>query len=84
MQDVPPYITAAGEPLKYAGLNAVGLKRRGFSKEAMNLLRRAYRLIYRSRLSTRHALQIIRDTVEPIPEVLAVVDFIEKSHRGII
>ena len=84
VQDVPPYITVSGEPLKYAGLNSVGLKRRGFDPETLLLLKRAYRLIFRSKLNLKRAVQRIKDEIEPVPEIQAVLDFIEKSNRGLI
>lgn len=84
VQDVPPYILAASEPLTYKGLNAIGLKRRGFSSETIGALRKCYRIIYRSRLNTRHALEKIKSEMEMIPEIRAVIAFIEKSERGII
>jgi UDP-N-acetylglucosamine acyltransferase len=84
VQDVPPYILAAGEPLTYKGLNAIGLKRRGFSKEAISQLRRCYRIIYRSRLNRTQALKRVRSELEMTPEIMEVIGFIEKSERGIV
>lgn len=84
VQDVPPYILAAGEPLSYKGLNAIGLRRRGFSREAVTALRRCYKLIYRSHLNTSQALDTVRSEMEVIPEIEHVLTFIEASERGII
>lgn len=84
VQDVPPYILTAGDPLAYKGLNAVGLKRRGFSKEAVAALRHCYKLIYRSKLNTSQALEKIAAEQEITPEVQHVVEFIRQSERGII
>jgi len=83
-KDVPPYILAGNEPLRYCGLNAVGLKRRGFSSATMAAIKRAYTLIYNSNLNVSQALARIREEVELTPEVLYVLEFIEKSERGII
>ncbi|MDZ7292372.1 MAG: acyl-ACP--UDP-N-acetylglucosamine O-acyltransferase [candidate division KSB1 bacterium] len=83
-KDVPPYIRAAGEPLTFAGLNSVGLSRRGFSAEAMLALKRAYKLLYKSKLNVSQAIQRIREECELTPEVQNVLAFIEKSERGII
>jgi UDP-N-acetylglucosamine acyltransferase len=83
-QDVPPYILAAGYPISYKGLNIVGLKRRGFSPEAIAALRRAYRFIYRSKLNTTKALDKIQAEVNLCPEVQNVIDFIQRSERGLI
>lgn len=84
VQDVPPYIIAAGEPLSFKGLNVVGLNRRGFSKNVIDVLRKCYRIIYRSKLNTSQAMSRIRLEMEMIPEIHAVLEFIEKSERGII
>lgn len=84
VQDVPPYILAAGEPLAYNGLNAVGLKRRGFDKESIRQLRQTYRMIYRSKLNTSQAFERIRNELELTDIVENVMAFIENSERGII
>lgn len=83
-KDVPPYILAAGDPLTFAGLNVIGLQRRGFSSETLLQLRRAYKLLYRSKLNTTQALTRIKEEIEPIPEVVNVIQFIESTDRGII
>lgn len=83
-KDVPPFVLAAGEPLGYKGLNIVGLKRRGFTKETISALRRSYRIIYQSKLNTSQALDRIRSEMEIIPEVQSVIDFFEGSERGVI
>jgi UDP-N-acetylglucosamine acyltransferase len=84
IKDVPPYILAGGEPLVYNGLNNVGLKRRGFSMETIASLKRCYRLIYRSGLNTTQAVERIRSEMEMTPEIQFVLEFIEKSERGLI
>lgn len=83
-KDVPPYILAADEPLTYEGINRVGLSRRGFSPETMMKLRQAYKLLYRSGLNVSQALSQIEATVELIPEVQDIIQFIRTSERGII
>jgi UDP-N-acetylglucosamine acyltransferase len=75
---------AAGCPVGYKGVNVIGLKRRGFSSEAITAIRRTYRLIYRSKINRTQALDRIRSEVEMLPEVKAVLDFVEKSERGLI
>jgi UDP-N-acetylglucosamine acyltransferase len=84
VKDVPPYILAMGEPLKFGGLNSVGLSRRGFSEETMTALKRVYKLLYKSKLNVSQAVARIREECEMTPEVLNVLAFIEKSERGII
>lgn len=83
-KDVPPYILAAGEPLKYAGINHIGLSRRGFSPELIMQLRRAYKLIYKSGLNTSQAVTRIKETMELTTEIKDIIDFINLSERGII
>jgi len=83
-KDVPPYILAVGEPLQYAGLNAIGLRRRGFTEETMVALKQAYRVIFRSGLNVSQAVSRIRKNGRLTPEVSEVLAFIEKSERGIL
>ncbi len=83
-KDIPPYILAAGEPLTFAGLNSVGLKRRGFSPETRASLKKAYKIIYRSKLNTSQALTRIEEEMDVTPEIQHVIEFIRSSKRGII
>lgn len=83
-QDVPPYILAAGEPLKFSGLNVVGLRRRGFSNDTIGQLKEAYRLIYRSEFNISQALEQIQSGFELSEEIGEVVSFIQQSKRGIV
>jgi UDP-N-acetylglucosamine acyltransferase len=83
-KDVPPYILAAGDPLTFAGLNIVGLTRRGFPKETLSQLKRAYKILYRSKLNISQAIVRLKEELEMIPEIKHVIYFIESSNRGII
>lgn len=83
-KDIPPYIIAGREPICYAGLNIVGLRRRGFSNETIEAIHNAYRLIYQSGLNTTDALNKIEAEMEMTPEIRYIVDFIRSSTRGII
>ncbi len=83
-KDVPPFILAAGEPLRYAGVNRVGLRRRGFSSESIDRIRDVYRIIYQSNLNVSQALMRIKDEFPLEGEVKEVVEFIETSERGIV
>ena len=83
-KDVPPFVLAGQEPLSFNGLNIVGLKRRNFPQQTIDLLDKAYQLIYNSSLNVTQALEKIRNEVEMTEEVRHVVEFIEKSKRGII
>lgn len=82
-KDVPPYVRAAGNPIKMAGLNSVGLQRRGFSEEVRRELKRAYRLIYHSSLNVSQALEQARSELQLFPEVEHMLAFIDASERGI-
>lgn len=82
-QDIPPFMLADGTPLAVHGVNSVGLKRRGIGEDAQNLLKKAFKIIYRDDLSTRQALERIESEIEQIPEVVELVSFIKSSTRGI-
>ena len=84
VQDVPPYIMAAKEPLMFTGVNLVGLKRAGFSNEVLRNLKEAYRLLYKSLLNVSQALDEIRKTLPDTEEIKNVLSFVKNSERGII
>ncbi|TXG93405.1 MAG: acyl-ACP--UDP-N-acetylglucosamine O-acyltransferase [Rhodocyclaceae bacterium] len=84
LQDVPPYIMAAGNTASPYGLNAEGLKRRGFSAEALQALKRAYRTLYKSGLMLEEARTKLEEEARMHPEVQRFVDFLAVSKRGII
>jgi UDP-N-acetylglucosamine acyltransferase len=83
-KDVPPFIMAAYEPLKFEGLNLVGLRRRGFSPERIAQIKSAYRLIYLNNLNVSQGIAKIKDDMEITPDIQHIIDFIEQSKRGII
>lgn len=82
-KDVAPYLLVSGNRAKPHGLNLIGLKRRGFKEGAIRALKDAYRLIFRSSLLLRTAIEKVRNEVEDCPEVRHFVEFIEQSKRGI-
>ena len=82
-KDIPPYI-AGREPICYAGINVVGLRRRGFSNETIEKIHDAYRIIYQGGLNNTDALKKIEDEMEMTPEISYIVNFIRESARGII
>ena len=84
LQDIPPYVTVAGHPCAPHGINAEGLKRRGFAPEALAALKRAYRTLYKSGLSLAEARAELERQAEAAPEVRAIVDFLATSTRGIV
>ncbi|MEG3640916.1 acyl-ACP--UDP-N-acetylglucosamine O-acyltransferase [Magnetococcus sp. PR-3] len=82
--DVIPYASAAGNRAKVTGVNVVGLRRRGFSEEAIKAIRRTHRLILRAGLRLEQALEEIeKDPIIHFPEVVAILEFIQNSQRGI-
>ncbi|WP_028897994.1 acyl-ACP--UDP-N-acetylglucosamine O-acyltransferase [Prevotella sp. HUN102] len=82
-QDIPPYIIAGKEPIRYAGINIIGLRRKGFSNETIDKIHEAYRILYGE--GTREEnIQKIKDTMEIIPEIQHIIDFVQASKRGII
>ena len=83
-QDIPPYIIAGKEPIRYAGVNLIGLRRRGFSNELIQNIHEAYRIIYQSSNTRADALQLIKETIPLSPEIQYIIDFVEASQRGII
>jgi UDP-N-acetylglucosamine acyltransferase len=83
-KDVPPYVMAAGNYAKPFGINSEGLKRRGFSAEAITMIKRAYKLIYRQGLTVEAALPELEAMAAEEPAVALFVDFLKKNERGII
>ncbi len=83
-QDVPPFITIAGNPTQPYGINAEGLKRRGFSPEGIAALKRAYRTLYKSGLSLAEARVELEKQSAESPEVRELAEFIARSTRGIL
>ncbi|HTB51199.1 MAG TPA: acyl-ACP--UDP-N-acetylglucosamine O-acyltransferase [Ferruginibacter sp.] len=83
-KDVPPYIKAGRTPLSYAGVNSVGLKRRGFSLDRINQILDIYRVIYNKSLNTSQALNFIEEELQATDERDEIVTFIRESGRGII
>jgi UDP-N-acetylglucosamine acyltransferase len=83
-QDIPPYIIAGKEPIRYAGVNLIGLRRRGFSNELIQNIHEAYRIIYQSNNTRADAIQQIKEVIPMSPEIQYIIDFVEASQRGII
>lgn len=82
-KDVPPYCNATGDRVRLRGLNLEGLRRRGFDKGRVEAIRRAYRILFRSNLKVREALDRIRGEVPRTCEVDRIVAFVENSRRGV-
>lgn len=89
LHDVPPFILATGEPLKYSGINSVGLRRRKFNKKMRANIKNTYKILYLSNNNTSQALtviktKIIENFIENSEEIKSILDFIKNSERGII
>jgi len=85
-KDVPPFILVGGTPAVFGGLNQVGLRRRGFSREALDALHVVYQTLYHAGLNVSQAVARLRADagMMEVAEVRAVVEFVEGSARGII
>ncbi len=83
-KDVPPYIKAGRNPLSYAGVNSVGLKRRGFNLDRINHILDIYRCIYNKGMNISQALEFIEEELPASDERDEIVTFIRESGRGII
>lgn len=83
-KDVPPFVTAGREPLAYAGVNSIGLRRRGFTNEQIREIQDVYRYIYQSRMNTSHAIERIQAELPATKERDEIILFIKDSPRGII
>lgn len=83
-KDIPPYVLASGSPrAKLHGMNIVGLKRHHFEAEKIRALKRAYRILFRLGLTLNEAMERVVAEVDQIPEVVALIEFIKSSQRGI-
>jgi len=83
-QDLPPFVTAAGNMARPYGINSEGLKRRGFSPQTINGLKQAYRTLYRRGLGLEEARRELESQAEDCPPVREILDFLAKTKRGII
>lgn len=83
-KDVPPYTKAGREPLSYAGVNSVGLRRREFSNEKINEIQEIYRRIYLSGINNAKAMDLVELEMSPSYERDLILNFIRSSSRGIM
>jgi len=83
VKDIPPYVIAAGDRATLQSLNTVGLNRLGFSAQTLSALKKAYRILFRIGLTLNEALERVRAEVDPVPEVIHLIEFIKASQRGI-
>lgn len=83
-KDIPPYTIAGREPVCYAGVNLIGLRRSGFTNEKINEIQEIYRTIYQSGFNFSDAIAQIEKNFERTPEMEEVVNFVKSSPRGIV
>ncbi len=83
-KDVPPYIKAAREPIAYAGVNSIGLRRNGFTNEQIHAIQDVYRFLFVKGFNTTQAIKKIKKSLPKSAERKIIIQFIEASDRGII
>jgi UDP-N-acetylglucosamine acyltransferase len=83
-KDVPPFIKAAREPLTFAGVNSVGLRRRGYTDETVREIEDIYRILYVQNSNITKALEQVKQTIPASEMRQLILDFIESSDKGII
>ena len=83
-KDIPPYVTASGYDANPHGINAEGLKRRGFSADSITNIKRAYKTLYRQSLTLDEAKTALAKEALKAPELILLVEFLNQSTRGII
>ncbi len=82
-QDIPPFTIASGARARLYGLNTVGLKRKGFSDEVINLLKKAYKILFREKIQLKEAVEKINKELPDTPEIRRFIEFIMTNKRGI-
>lgn len=83
-KDVPPYVKAAKEPISYAGINSIGLRRRGYDNNKINEIQNIYRILFQKKYNTSQALDIIETDFEATQERDEIITFIRNSQSGIM
>ena len=83
-KDVPPFITAGRDPLSYAGINSIGLRRRGYTNEQIRDIQDVYRYIFLSGMNTSNAVERIMTELPATKERDEILLFIKNSPRGIL
>ena len=83
-KDIPPYVLINHDPVGFAGINKIGLKRRGFEQDTIDEIEALYKIIYLSGRNISQALEYIKDNFKPTKERDYIIDFISGSNRGIL
>jgi len=83
VQDIPPFSTCDGHPARVYGLNLIGLRRKGVSRESIKKLDQAFKIIFNSGLSVKHAVEKVEKELEKSQELTYLVNFAKNSERGL-
>jgi UDP-N-acetylglucosamine acyltransferase len=83
VQDIPPFSTCDGHPARVYGLNLIGLRRKGISHDSIKKIDQAFKLIFNSGLSAKHALERVGKEIEKTEEIIYLVNFVKSSERGL-
>ena len=83
-KDIPPYVKVAREPISYAGINSVGLRRRGFTNDKIFEIQKIYRAVFQMKMNTTRAIEFIEKEMLPTMERDEIITFIQNSPRGIV
>jgi UDP-N-acetylglucosamine acyltransferase len=83
-RDIPPYVMVGGSPTRPRGINSVGMERRGFDAESILQIKRAFKLIYKSRLKLEEAIESLTAMAEQSSEVIPLLEFLKQSGRSIL
>ncbi|MBO6201278.1 MAG: acyl-ACP--UDP-N-acetylglucosamine O-acyltransferase [Chryseobacterium sp.] len=83
-KDSPPYVKVAREPISYAGINSVGLRRRGFTNDKIFEIQKIYRAVFQMKMNTTQAIEFIEKEMLPTMERDEIITFIQNSPRGIV
>ncbi|MFN3020782.1 acyl-ACP--UDP-N-acetylglucosamine O-acyltransferase [Chryseobacterium sp. TY3] len=83
-KDIPPYVKVARDPISYAGINSVGLRRRGFNNDKIFEIQKIYRAIFQMKMNTTQAIEFIEKEMLPTVERDEILTFIQNSPRGIV
>jgi UDP-N-acetylglucosamine acyltransferase len=83
-KDIPPYAVVNHNPVGFAGINKIGLKRRGFTQDRIDEIDEIYKIIYFSGRNVSQAIQYLKENFKPTEELNYIIDFISNSKRGIL
>ena len=81
---MPPYVKAAREPLAFAGVNSIGLRRRGFTEEQVREIEDIYRVLYVQNSNVSKGIRVVQETMPQSPLQKEIIGFIQKAENGVI